>query len=195
MQKIKWNAIFSQKNLRIFALQNSSKLYNRRRCSFVVFSCLISKCLSYYARSKDFQRVWCTSLFKIYFLLSNSRVVIVQVVCKQLQRPVDTSESLNEQTNGVSMNTSFMLEIKGSVLPPWVVWRVCAAVQQLQSGNFEARWQILLFTKWKEKKETYLCVCVCECVCLRLVSVCLSQIIFDDLFRAFYLFVDFYVSH
>lgn len=67
----------------------------------------------------------------------NACLVMPEVVCKQLQRPVETVESLPEQTTGVSMNTSFMLEIKGSVLPPWIVWRVCAAVQ-LQSGNFEA---------------------------------------------------------
>jgi hypothetical protein len=37
-----------------------------------------------------------------------------------------------------------MLELKGSTLPPWVVWRVSAVMQKFHSGNLEARYDILL---------------------------------------------------
>lgn len=74
----------------------------------------------------------------------NAALVMPEVVCKQLQRPIETCESkelfegTHKQAMDPSMNTSFVLELKGGVLPPWVVWRVCASVEQLQPGNFEA---------------------------------------------------------
>lgn len=128
---------FSQIEFAAFVLQMSAKLYNWGRCSVALFSCLVSECLSCRAGSKFFVVDLCLPSSEVHFHILTE--LGFKVSCKQLQRPVDACESSQEQANGLSMNTSFMLEIKGSVLPPWVVWRVCAAIQQLQPGNFEAR--------------------------------------------------------
>ena len=76
----------------------------------------------------------------------------MQVVCKQLQR---TSENeLYEATDTQPFtNKSFVLELRGSILLPWVVWRVSAVMQKFHSGNLEARYDISYlcfgrYTKW-----------------------------------------------
>ncbi|KAI5070502.1 hypothetical protein GOP47_0014845 [Adiantum capillus-veneris] len=68
----------------------------------------------------------------------NASLVMSEVLCKKTQSPVESNVISNEQSKGLLMNTNYSLEVKGGILPPWVIWRVCTAIQQLQPGNFEA---------------------------------------------------------
>lgn len=68
----------------------------------------------------------------------NASLVLPEVLCKKTQSPVEANVIANEQAKELTMNTKYSLEVKGGILPPWVVWRVCTAIQQLQPGNFEA---------------------------------------------------------
>ncbi|KAH7281453.1 hypothetical protein KP509_36G048400 [Ceratopteris richardii] len=66
----------------------------------------------------------------------NASLVMPEVVCKKLHTPGDGIA--NEHSKQYTMNARHSLEVRGGVLPPWVVWRVCRVVQQLQHGKWEA---------------------------------------------------------
>lgn len=74
----------------------------------------------------------------------NAALVMPEVICKKLQRSAEafpneeqSNASLTEEVKS-SLNLSFSLELKGAILPPWVVWRVCTALQLFRTGVFEA---------------------------------------------------------
>eukprot|EP00249_Psilotum_nudum_P013602 c24417_g1_i2 orf=284-1057(+) len=64
----------------------------------------------------------------------NAAIVVPEVSCKQMQRG-DTVAGLYGQND---VNTTFCLEIKGTPLLPWVICRICSAIQQSHPESFEA---------------------------------------------------------
>ncbi|XP_024366090.1 uncharacterized protein [Physcomitrium patens] len=77
----------------------------------------------------------------------NACLTAPEITCKQLQRtdgfikpPVNNSKkNISPKCTETASNTMYTMEIKGSFLPPWVIIRLCAVLQESQPLGYSVR--------------------------------------------------------
>ncbi|XP_073389858.1 uncharacterized protein [Physcomitrium patens] len=77
----------------------------------------------------------------------NASLSVLEITCKQLKRSDgciqpqirDDKVKVSRNSSETASDTTYIMETKGSFLPPWVILRLCTVVQESQPLGFSAR--------------------------------------------------------